>query len=34
MRRVGVLMAFGEGDPGGQARVAAFREGLDRDVAQ
>jgi putative ABC transport system substrate-binding protein len=28
MRRVGVLMAFGEGDPGGQARVAAFREGL------
>ena len=28
MRRVAVLMAFGEGDPGGQARVAAFREGL------
>jgi putative tryptophan/tyrosine transport system substrate-binding protein len=28
MRRIGVLMAFGEGDPGGQARVQAFREGL------
>jgi putative ABC transport system substrate-binding protein len=28
MRRIGVLMTFGEGDPGGQARVAAFREGL------
>jgi putative ABC transport system substrate-binding protein len=28
MRRVGVLMAFGEGDPVGEARVAAFREGL------
>jgi hypothetical protein len=28
MRRIGVLMAFAEGDPGGQARVAAFREGL------
>ena len=28
MRRIGVLMAFGEGDPVGEARVAAFREGL------
>jgi putative ABC transport system substrate-binding protein len=28
MRRIGVLMAFAEGDPGGQARVAAFRAGL------
>jgi putative tryptophan/tyrosine transport system substrate-binding protein len=27
MRRIGVLMAFAEGDPGGQDRVAAFREG-------
>jgi putative ABC transport system substrate-binding protein len=30
MRRIGVLMAFAEGDPGGQARVAAFREGLQK----
>src|SRR5919198_15850 len=30
MRRIGVLMAFGEGDPGGQARVAAFRDGLKK----
>jgi putative ABC transport system substrate-binding protein len=30
MRRIGVLMAFAEGDPGGQARVAAFREGLEK----
>jgi putative ABC transport system substrate-binding protein len=30
VRRIGVLMAFGEGDPGGQARVAAFREGLQK----
>ncbi len=29
-RRIGVLMAFAEGDPGGQARVAAFREGLQK----
>ena len=28
MRRIGVLMAFAEEDPGGQARVAAFREEL------
>ena len=30
IRRIGVLMAFAEGDPGGQARVAAFREGLQK----
>jgi putative ABC transport system substrate-binding protein len=30
MRRIGILMAFGEGDAGGQARVAAFREGLQK----
>jgi ABC-type uncharacterized transport system substrate-binding protein len=30
MRRIGVLMAFAEGDPGGQDRVAAFREGLQK----
>jgi putative tryptophan/tyrosine transport system substrate-binding protein len=30
MRRIGVLMAFAEGDPAGQARVAAFREGLQK----
>ena len=30
MRRIGVLMTFGEGDSGGQARVAAFREGLQK----
>ena len=28
MRRIGVLMAFAEGDREGQANVAAFREGL------
>jgi putative tryptophan/tyrosine transport system substrate-binding protein len=28
VRHIGVLMAFGEGDLGGEARVAAFREGL------
>ena len=30
MRRVGVLMGFAEGDPEGQAYVAAFREGLQK----
>jgi putative ABC transport system substrate-binding protein len=30
VRRIGVLMAFGADDPGGQARVAAFREGLQK----
>jgi putative tryptophan/tyrosine transport system substrate-binding protein len=30
MRRIGVLMAFAEGDPEGQAWVAAFREGLQK----
>jgi putative ABC transport system substrate-binding protein len=30
MRRIGVLMTFGEGDAGGQARVAAFRDGLQK----
>jgi putative ABC transport system substrate-binding protein len=30
IRRIAVLMAFAEGDPGGQARVAAFREGLQK----
>ena len=28
MRRIGVLMSIEEGDPEGQARVAAFRQGL------
>jgi putative tryptophan/tyrosine transport system substrate-binding protein len=28
MRRIGVLMAFADGDPTGQAYVAAFQEGL------
>jgi len=28
VRRIGVLMAIAENDPEGQARVAAFREGL------
>ena len=28
MRRIGVLMSFAESDPGAQARVAAFRKGL------
>ena len=30
MRRVGVLMQFGESDPQGQARVVAFREELQK----
>ncbi len=30
MRRIGVLMAFAESDPEGQARLAAFREGLQK----
>src|SRR5436189_6142870 len=30
MRRIGVLMAFAESDPEGQAFVAAFREGLQQ----
>jgi putative tryptophan/tyrosine transport system substrate-binding protein len=30
MRRIGVLMAYAEGDPEGQAWVAAFREGLQK----
>jgi putative ABC transport system substrate-binding protein len=30
MRRIGVLMAIAEGDREGQARVAAFREGLQK----
>src|SRR2546422_2592091 len=30
MRRIGVLMAFAESDPQAQARVAAFREGLEK----
>jgi putative ABC transport system substrate-binding protein len=30
IRRIGVLMAPAENDPGGQAWVAAFREGLDK----
>jgi putative ABC transport system substrate-binding protein len=30
MRRIGLLMAFAEGDPEGQDRVAAFREGLQK----
>ena len=29
MRRIGVLMSFAEGDPEGQARLGAFRDGLD-----
>ena len=28
VRRIGVLMAYANGDPEGQADVAAFREGL------
>ena len=28
VRRVGVLMGVGENDPEGQARVAAFQQGL------
>src|SRR6202048_5614863 len=28
--RIGVLMAYAESDPEGQARVAAFREGLQK----
>jgi putative tryptophan/tyrosine transport system substrate-binding protein len=30
MRRIGVLMNFAAGDPEGQARVAAFAEGLQQ----
>jgi putative tryptophan/tyrosine transport system substrate-binding protein len=30
MRRVGVLMSLAESDPQAQARVAAFREGLEK----
>ena len=30
MQRIGVLMAFAEGDPGGHARVAAFLDGLQK----
>ncbi|MFL6828157.1 MAG: hypothetical protein ACJ8E2_17015, partial [Bradyrhizobium sp.] len=30
MRRVGVLIQFAESDPEGQARVAAFREELQK----
>jgi putative ABC transport system substrate-binding protein len=30
MRRIGMLMAYAEGDPEGQAFVAAFREGLQK----
>jgi putative ABC transport system substrate-binding protein len=30
IRRIGVLMAIAENDPEGQARVAAFREGLQK----
>src|SRR5438128_6362325 len=30
VRRIGVLMAFAESDPEGQASVAAFREGLQK----
>ena len=30
MRRIGVLMAYAESDPEGQARIAAFREGLQK----
>src|SRR3954465_13818198 len=30
MRRIGVLMAYADSDPEGQASVAAFREGLQK----
>jgi putative ABC transport system substrate-binding protein len=30
MRRIGVLMPFAADDPVGQARIAAFREGLEK----
>ena len=30
MRRIGVLMSLAESDPEAQARVAAFREGLQK----
>src|SRR5262245_31654912 len=30
MRRIGVLMPLAERDPEGQARIAAFREGLGK----
>jgi putative tryptophan/tyrosine transport system substrate-binding protein len=28
MRRIGVLLAFAESDPEGQARIASFKQGL------
>src|SRR5437763_9654516 len=30
MRRIGVLVAYAEGDPEMKARLAAFRQGLER----
>jgi len=30
VRRIGVLMGLAENDPEGQARVAAFRQGLEQ----
>jgi putative ABC transport system substrate-binding protein len=30
MRRIGVLVAYAEGDPQMRARLAAFRQGLER----
>jgi hypothetical protein len=30
VRRIGVLMAYAESDPEGQAWIAAFREGLQK----
>ena len=30
MRRIGVLIAFSEDDPEGKARLAAFRQGLEK----
>ena len=30
MRRIGVLMAFAEDDPEAKARLAAFRQGLEK----
>ena len=32
VRRIGVLTAYSESDPEGQALVAAFREGLQQDT--
>ena len=32
MRRIGVLTAYSESDPEGQALVATFREGLQQDT--